>query len=195
MVSDKTNIISSSEFGKLFSEYKSYFTIVARSYVRDEKVAEDLVVDSFMSFWENRDTIEITQSIPAYILTTLKRRCLNWLRDHNTHQKAHQNIQSISQRITSQRIATLEASNPDAVFAEEIAAIIEREIMKMPERMRNVFLASRFEDKTYAEISKIFDISVNQVDFEMRKALKILRTALVDYLPVVIVICGATIRL
>lgn len=184
MTVDKTDIITPSEFGKLFSEYRARFAAVARSYVRDADVAEDLVIDSFVSFWENRETIEITQSVPAYILASVKRRCLNWLRDQNTHLKAQQNIHSLAQRIITQRIATLETSDPDAVFAAEVSAIIEKEVGKMPEKMRDIFIASRFEDKTYKEIADIFGLSVNQVDFEMRKATKILRDALKDYLPI-----------
>lgn len=45
MSNERANTISSSEFGKLFTEYKPRFVVVARSYVRDAVVAEDIVAD------------------------------------------------------------------------------------------------------------------------------------------------------
>ena len=41
--------MTSTEFGQIFQEYKPQFVMVARSYVRDMEVAEDLVMDSFIS--------------------------------------------------------------------------------------------------------------------------------------------------
>ncbi len=181
---------TSDEFGQLFQQYKAPFTTVARSYVRDAMVAEDLVMDSFISFWENRDRIEITQNLPAYILTTVKRRCLNWLRDQSIHLKAQEEIHSTALRIISSRITTLEMSDPDSLFLEEISTIIQREIEKMPSQMRKVFLANRFEEMTYREIGEKFGLSFNQVNFEMRKATQILRLALKDYLPLLAVLLG-----
>ena len=51
---------------------------IAVSYVRDRMAAEDIVTDSFVAYWENHTTTEI-RSVPAYILTAVKNRCLNWL--------------------------------------------------------------------------------------------------------------------
>lgn len=176
--------ITSTEFGLLFEQYKSQFIIVARSYVRDAMVAEDLVMDCFISYWENCDKIEITQSIPSYILTSVKHRCLNWLRDQSIHLKAQEEIHSTAIRIITSRIATIETSDPNALFLDEISAIIKRELENMPEQTRRVFLANRFDDLTYKEIGEKFGLSFNQVNFEIRKATQILRLSLKDYLPI-----------
>ncbi len=175
--------ITSTEFGLLFQQYKPQFVMVARSYVRDAMIAEDLVVDSFMTFWEHRDKIEITQNIPAYILTAVKRRCLNWLRDQSIHLRAQEDIHSTALRILTSRLETLETNDPDALFYGEVSAIIKRELANMPDQMRRVFLASRFEEMTYKEVGEKFGLSFNQVNFEIRKATQILRHALKDYLP------------
>lgn len=164
------------------------FVVVARSYVRDQNVAEDIVTDCFMWFWENREKIEIKQSIPSYILASVKHRCLNWLRDRLIHLKAQQHIHSSALRIARQQVATLETNDPDSLYAEEVASIIENELMAMPDTMQGVFLASRFEGMTYKQIAQKFGLSVNQVDFEIRKATKILQAALTDYLAALLII-------
>ncbi|MFR0764309.1 MAG: sigma factor [Alistipes communis] len=50
MADVKTDSISSTEFGKLFFEFKPRFIALAYRYVRDRETAEDLVSDSFMTF-------------------------------------------------------------------------------------------------------------------------------------------------
>ncbi|MBD8389344.1 RNA polymerase sigma-70 factor [Dysgonomonas sp. BGC7] len=175
--------ITSIEFGQLFQQYKSQFVIIARSYVRDAMVAEDLVMNCFISFWENRDKIESSQNIPSYILVSIKRRCLNWLRDQSIHLKIQEDIHNSTLRLISSRIETLEANDPSSLFLEEISGIIEHELEKMPNQTRLVFIASRFEEKTYNEIGELFGLSFNQVSFEIRKATQILRLSLKDYLP------------
>jgi len=180
--------ITSTEFGKLFEQYKSHFVMVARSYVRDEMVAEDLVMDCFFSFWENRDNTETIHSIPSYILISIKRRCLNWLRDQSIHLKAQEEIHSTALRIITSRIATIETNDPDSLFLDEIARIIKRELENMPSQTRRVFLANRFDEMTYKEIGEKMGLSFNQVNFEIRKATQILRLSLRDYLPLLIIL-------
>jgi RNA polymerase sigma-70 factor (ECF subfamily) len=172
----------------LFEQYRPNFVVVARSYVRDQMVAEDIVNDCFITFWENREKIDLAQNIPGYILTSIKNRCLNHLRDQSTRLKAQQDIHSTTTRIMALRIATLETNDPDHVFAEEVAFIVENEIKKMPTGMQNVFLANRFEDMTYKQVAEKFGLSVNQVDFEIRKAVKLLQAALKDYLAALLVV-------
>ena len=51
--------ITSAEFGRLYSDYNPRFTEVTYRYVRDRGIAEDLVSDSFMAFWEERDRLPV----------------------------------------------------------------------------------------------------------------------------------------
>ena len=71
------------DFGKLFMKYKDSYIAIARSYVRDLAVAEDIVSESFTTFWDKRENIDIKTSPEAYILRSVKNRCLNWLRDNS----------------------------------------------------------------------------------------------------------------
>ena len=75
MADVKTGSISSTEFGKLFFEFKPRFIALAYRYVRDRETAEDLVSDSFMTFWEMHETLPADINVPAYILTSVKNRC------------------------------------------------------------------------------------------------------------------------
>lgn len=178
--------LTKEDFGRLYEQYKSDFIVVARSYVRDRALAEDIVNDCFIYFWENRERIQIRKDIPSYILTAVQHRCLNWLRDERNRLKTQQEIHTRQMRIISERISSIEANDPCSVFVSEIRVIMQKELERMPERMKNVFLASRIEDMTYKEIAGKFSLTVKQVDFEMQKAAKIFQFALKDYLPALI---------
>lgn len=74
--------INPQDFGKLFMKYRDSYVAIARSYVRDLAVAEDIVSDCFATFWDKRESIDLKTSPEAYILRAVKNRCLNWLRDN-----------------------------------------------------------------------------------------------------------------
>lgn len=170
-------------FDGLYADYKPRFIRIARSYVRDGMVAEDIVTDSFLYFWEHRAELTITTSVPAYVLGAVKHGCLEWLRNEKNRLNIRQKIHTTAYHSIQARIAALEACDPGQLFASEVAAIVQEEIGRMPEPMRGIFVASRFEGKTYQEIADTTGISVRNVKAAIQKALGIMREALKDYLP------------
>ena len=53
----------------------------------------------------------------------------------------------------------------------------------LPEQTRRVFVMSRMEHKSGLEIAQALGLSLKGVEYHMSKALKELRVALKDYLP------------
>ncbi len=174
------------EFGHLYNQYRQRFVIIARRYVRDRMVAEDIVADSFVSFWNNRKNIPSDTNLPAYILAIVKNKSLNWLHAQQIHMRIENNIQSTQARLFDANIRSLESCDPERLFASEVQKIVKEATARMPELTRIVFEKSRNEGKTYAEIAKECGISVRQVTSEIQKALAILRKALKDYMPAIL---------
>ena len=77
----------------------------------------------------------------------------------------------------------------------EALAIIERELQRMPEQRRRVFVAHRFEEMSYREIAAVYHLSEGQVTYELRMARESLKMALKDYLPLVALIVEGGSRL
>ena len=171
------------EFGHLYNQYRQRFVIIARRYVRDRMIAEDIVADSFVSFWNNRNNIPSDTNLPAYILTIVKNKSLNWLHAQQIHMRIENNIQTTQARLVDANIRSLESCDPERLFASEVQRIVKDATSRMPELTRIVFEKSRNEGKTYAEIAKECGISNRQVASEIQKALSILRKALKDYMP------------
>lgn len=180
--------IGHTQFKEIYSRYYARFVIIARRYVRDAAVAEDLVMESFASFWENRERLTVDDNLPAYIATSVCNNCLNWLNAQALHLAKQQDIHGIKSRTVAASIRSLNACDPQRLFTDEIREIVEREMHNMPQVTRQVFELSRVYGKTYSEIAEALGISQRRVASEMQRALSIMRNALRDYLPASIIL-------
>ena len=86
-----TIILTQQSFDKLFRLYQRKLYAVAYSLVHDANTAEDIVHDSFMTIWENRETVQFT-SIEAYLFGVVKKRCLKYRRDRYTGKAVYEKI-------------------------------------------------------------------------------------------------------
>lgn len=173
--------ITPQEFGKLFLKYREKYIAIARSYIRDEIAAEDIVSGCFTSFWDNRNKIELKSAPEAYILQSVKNRCINWLRDHANRMRIHEE----QYNYTMAEINVMESEDLSRIFRADIAGIFSRLMEKSPEITRNIFCSSRFEDMTYEEIAKRYNVSPRKVKREIQSVLAMMRSSLKDYLPAV----------
>lgn len=179
--------LSRAAFERLYAQYYQRFTMIARRYVRDSAVAEDLVTDSFVTFWDNREKLASDTNMPAYLLTVVKNNCLNWLHARQLHLRIEKQLHTHQYRMVDAGIDSLEACDPARLFADEVSRIVRETLETMPELTRIVFESNRFFEKTYAEIAAEQGISVRRVTSEMQRALAHLRTQLKDYLPLLII--------
>mgnify|MGYP000991084308 CR=1 FL=1 len=176
--------VAAGAFNKFFIDYQQRFVHFACTYVHDEAVAEDFVVESMMYYWENKDRLSADTNIPAYVLTTIKHKCIDYLRHQQVYQDASDEIARIYAWELSGRIMTLEDFEPYEVFTKEIQEIVDRTLDALPEQTRKIFVMSRNENKSHKEIAELLDITTKGVEFHISKATRTLRLALKDYLPV-----------
>ncbi|MDR2920008.1 MAG: RNA polymerase sigma-70 factor [Tannerella sp.] len=171
------------DFNRLYHDYKKRFTHFAKTYVDDLAVAEDIVIDSLMYYWENRLSLENNANIPAYILTVIKNKCLNYLHRERIREEVEKYISDKEEWELNLRIATLEACDPKKLFSDEIQAIINSTLDSLSEQSRDIFIRSKYENQTNKEIARNLGLSIKSIEYHMTKTLKVLRVALKDYLP------------
>lgn len=179
--------INPQDFGKLFMKYRDSYVAIARSYVRDLAVAEDIVSDCFATFWDKRESIDLKTSPEAYILRAVKNRCLNWLRDNAKFVQAEGPLDpetNLKIKSMLSEISILESPGMADLFGSEVEAIFKDFLSEMSGLPRGIFLSSRFEDLTYDEIALKYNVTPRKVKREIQKALEKLRSCLKDYLPV-----------
>ena len=169
-------------FNKIFTNYRERFIRFSFSYVRDLAVAEDITADSFMSYWENRDSLPEDTNIPAYIITSIKNKSINYLEHLRVREEYSEKTKANREWELGLRISSLEACEPKELFAGEVQVLIDKTLDSLPEQTRSVFISSRFDEKTYQEIASDLSISIKGVEYHISRALKSLRKALKEYI-------------
>ncbi|MFV0419982.1 MAG: RNA polymerase sigma-70 factor [Dysgonomonas sp.] len=169
-------------FNKLYTEYRTRFVRFANSYVRVVSIAEDIATEAFMIYWENRADLGPDSNIPAYILTVVKNRCLNYLEHVKMQQRTLGSMQDHANWELNVRITTLAACNPEELFSADVQKIIDATLNSLPEKTLEVFRLSRYSNKSNKEIAEMLNITTKGVEFHITKALNELRKGLKDYL-------------
>jgi RNA polymerase sigma-70 factor (ECF subfamily) len=112
-------------------------------------------------------------SVKAYLLISLKNKILNLLRQKLTIEKHLQNyLEELDHRA--------ESLDPELEL-HELEAIIEDEVSKMPEQMRKIFILSRDQGLSGAQIAEQLSISHQTVRNQISNSLKRLRQRLLRF--------------
>lgn len=169
-------------FNEIYTSYykKSFF--FAKSYVHDDLAAEDIASESLIKLWEKLKTEKIDYIEPL-LLTILKNKALDYLKHEEVKRTAFESMVDWHQQELSIRISTLESCDPNEIFSDEVESIIRETLKLLPEQTRQIFLLSRFENKSNKEIAEQMGVSIKGVEYHISKALKALRITLKDYLP------------
>lgn len=171
-------------FNQLFSDYQGRFIRFANMYVKDMAVAEDFTIEALMQYWENRNALKADSNVPAYILTIIKNKCINYLQHIQVREDVSEHLKNHAEWELNTRISTLEACNPEELFTAEAQEIVNRTLAGLPEQTRVVFIMSRYDNKPHKEIAEALGITPKGVEYHISKALKILHANLKDYYPV-----------
>jgi RNA polymerase sigma-70 factor (ECF subfamily) len=159
-----------SVFQQVFDACYEKLCHYAFTILKDMDEAEDVVQSIFIKLWEKREELDIKQTIRAYLFKAVYHRCINVL-EHRTIKLRHQEHGS--------RDVISHIQLPE-VFPQELEERIKKAIDTLPPQCRTVFMMSRYEEMRYSEIADKLDISVNTVENQISKALKILRSQLKD---------------
>lgn len=98
----------------------------ANTYVRDIAVAEDFTIEALMYYWENRHSLEDNSNVPAYILTIIKNKCLNYLQHLQVREDVNEHLLNHAEWELNTRISTLEACDPGELFTAEAQEIVNK---------------------------------------------------------------------
>jgi RNA polymerase sigma-70 factor (ECF subfamily) len=143
----------------------------AFTILKDMDEAEDIVQSMFLKVWEKRGELNIQQSMRSYLFRAVYHQCINQL-EHRTIKMKHREYGVYE--------GLYKVQQPE-VFPEELSENIRTAINDLPHQCRTIFMMSRYEELRYAEIAQKLNISVNTIENQISKALRILRLKLKDH--------------
>jgi RNA polymerase sigma-70 factor (ECF subfamily) len=144
--------------------------------------AEDIVSETMINLWNTleKETVEYPQ---ALLLSMLKNAALNYLRHQDVELEARENMAKWMINDLKYRINTLEACDPEEIYSTEITQIVEKTLATLPHQTRRVFEMRRCHFLPVKEVAESLSLNPKSVEYHLTKALKALRAALKDYLP------------
>lgn len=179
MILEKQHI----DFEQIYLSYFSKMKRFAREYVLSDEDAENIVQDVFLDFWEKKELLPLPINILAYLFTSIKNRCIDFLR-HKIVQKEVENKMQEEYRLTLQMKYYSLGELDEGIFEkDDVEQLLSKVIDSLPERCREIFLKSKIEGKKQKEIAEEMNISINTVETQMGIAYKKLRNELKDYFP------------
>ncbi len=150
-------------FKKLFSENYSRLYSIAYYLIKDSEAAKDLVNDVFANLWESfdPDTKEYTH---AFLYKNIYNKCIDYTR--------HSDVEN---RYLALYMNIAEKQSPDWEEQDERLEVIYKVMEEMPPRTRFVVEQCYFNNKKYAEVADILNISTDGVRKHIMKALGMIR--------------------
>lgn len=157
-------------FRQVFNDCYESLCQYAFTILKDMDESEDIVQATFIKIWENRGDLDIKHTVRSYLFKAVYHKCINQLE----HRAVKLRYQDHGMRSQSSRVQQPE------VFPDELEEKIKNAINRLPPQCRLIFVMSRYEELRYSEIAEKLNISVNTVENQVSKALKILRSELKD---------------
>lgn len=171
------------DFENFYITWYSRVKYFARDYVLSEEEAENIAQDVFLEFYQKRDSLDFHINIIAYLFTSVKNKCIDYLRRKLLEQEAAAKMQEEFDLSFRMKFDSLEAFNLEGLSEDNIKNMIEKALESLPERCREIFVMSKIEGKKQKEIAEDLGVSVKTIECQMTIAYKKLREELKNYLP------------
>lgn len=158
-------------FTVLFERYSPVLYAHLFKRLNDQELARDMVQDIFANLWVKKTELTITHSVQAYLFVSARNKVFDYMaRAENVDKYLHY-LQSFLNNP-----ANIQSNNPETQLSMRLLEqLVEREIARLPPRMRQVFEMSRKSNMSHRQIAEILNLSEETVRDQIKKALKVLR--------------------
>jgi RNA polymerase sigma-70 factor (family 1) len=160
----KQNQISA--FNTIYQQYSKTLYVYLLHKLKDADQCNDVLQDIFVTIWEKRAQIEIDISIKAYLYQAARFKIIDLYRRDARYQTY---LAELAEYIVDADTIT------DRIDHRQKLAEIQMAVNNLPEKMREIFILSRFEHQTTRDIASKTNLSPQTVKNQISKALRILR--------------------
>jgi len=167
-------------FEELFNQYSKPLFYYAAKFVEDE-AARDIVQDVFAKLWSDQK-ITIKLSLNSFLFTMVRNSCLQTLEKQKVRNKY---LESTKLKLQEEELQFY-MHEKTSLIEQELENKLNEVLDSLPDRCKQIFMMSRFENKKNKEIAEELDISTKAVEKQITKALGTIRSEMKDYLPLLL---------
>lgn len=157
-------------FNELYDKLYRKLFLFARSLVGDQEEARDIVTESFMKLWSQKNSFSNISHLQVYLYTVIKNSCIDYLRRNKLRTK-------IEHHLAQAEIVSDNAIERKFLEAELVQTLHNR-ISELPDRMQQVFRLTYLEGYSRAEVAEMLSLSENTIRNTNAAAMKALRVTL-----------------
>ena len=169
-------------FESVFKFWYEPLVHFADEYIFDLESARNIVQNIFMRLWEKHTLVDPDSNLKSYLYMATRNACLSHMRHLRVEtayfEKSLRNVDNLQLNYDA-----LEELNIDQIDFSQLEKLIRETIDSLPERCREVFIMSRYQEMKNKEIALKLDITVKAVEANITRALAKLRENTKDYLP------------
>lgn len=155
-------------FETIFVSYYNRTRNLIFGYIKSESDAEELAEELFVNLWMNRQSIDVSKSFHAYLHTIARNSSINYLKHKYLHDTYLSHADEMEYGSTSE----------EDFIAKELGLFINSVVEKMPEQRKKIYLMSRDEGMSNAEIAEQLGTTKRNVESQLSLALKDIRKAI-----------------
>ncbi|WP_103867455.1 sigma-70 family RNA polymerase sigma factor [Aquimarina sp. I32.4] len=137
----------------------------------NKEISEDLLQEIFSKLWLKRKDIEINGPIENYLLRAAKNKLIDYWRKHEKEKVLFFDTKFEKQSNLSPEDDLIYSNTKESIF---------NLVKKLPRISRNIFFLSRHKSLSNREIADKLNLSERAVEYQISKALKLLRKNVVE---------------
>lgn len=159
---------SENTFREIYQYFGPKVYRFAFSFLKEKQQSEEIVQETLIVLWENRQSFDESKALEPYLFTIAKRLVLDQLRKTLS-------TKSLRERLL---VAMSEQHNEteEQIIFSDMLVFAEKAINELPKQQQVVFKLSRIEGLSYDEIAERLNLSRNTVKNHLVVAAKRLRT-------------------
>ncbi len=164
-------------FTEIYNRYWQVLITHACKILKDDDEALDVVQDIFLTIWNRSSDLEIKSSLKSYLYTATRNQALKVI-----------NRSNLKEEFAGELAAAFEeglSTTDEAVAFNELSAILEEAIKKLPPRLKIVYEKSREQGLSHRAIAEELNIAENTVKSAMHRTLTYLRSKLTLFLSII----------
>ena len=160
---------------RLYDRFYLELYYFALKYLKNKALAEDAVQDVFIIIWDERNRLDASKSIRAFIFTILKNQVLNIIRKYKKEiLTAFDNQSSVPTHFHEE--------SSDQKNELKKTDIIMRAVERLPERQKEIFYKKVLDENKNNQVASDLSISENTVKVHYQRSLKTIKAYLQNYL-------------
>lgn len=169
------------DYSKVYAIYFPKLVRFSQTYLLSEEEAENIVQDIFLYLWEHRELMPSLGNMNAYLFTTVKNRCIDFLRKQSQLTDKKHPLSELQEKELEFKLYSLQKLDENNLSVSEIETVLSKAIDSLPTRCKEIFILSRIEGLRHKEIAARLNISTNTIEGQIAIALRKLKIELKDY--------------